>query len=58
MTGITFDEGVEESGEFDLDGRQIQVIGLAALIKNKIAAGRAQDVADVKALTDPRRKRI
>lgn len=44
--GITFDEGQF----FDLEGRRIPVIGKAALLKNKRAAGREQDVADVKAL--------
>lgn len=57
VSGITFDEAVEESEKFNLDDRQIAVIGRSALIKNKIAAGRAQDVADVEVLTDPRRKR-
>lgn len=49
--GITFDEAIAESGDFELEGRRIRVIGLAALLKNKRAAGREQDVADVKALT-------
>jgi hypothetical protein len=33
-----------------LDGRAIPIIGFEALLKNKIAAGRDQDRADVKAL--------
>jgi hypothetical protein len=48
--GITFDEAVAEGETFDLAGRAIPVIGRAALIKNKRAAGRPQDVADVSAL--------
>ncbi|MFZ1700064.1 MAG: nucleotidyl transferase AbiEii/AbiGii toxin family protein [Pyrinomonadaceae bacterium] len=55
VTGITFDDALEESLGFQLDGRHIKVVGFAALVKNKRAAGRPQDVADVKALTDPRR---
>jgi hypothetical protein len=49
-TGITFDEAVAAHDSFQLDGRSIPIIGLEALLKNKIAAGRDQDRADVKAL--------
>lgn len=48
--GITFDEAVADGASFELDGRQIPVIGRPALIRNKRAAGRAQDLADVAAL--------
>lgn len=48
--GITFDEAIEEGISLDLDGRKIPIIGRAALLKNKRAAGRPQDLADVKAL--------
>jgi hypothetical protein len=48
--GITFDEAVAEGASFTLEGRKIPVIGRAALVKNKRAAGRAQDVADVQAI--------
>lgn len=48
--GITFDEAIAEGTGFTLEGRTIPVIGRAALIKNKRAAGRAQDIADVEAL--------
>ena len=61
--GVSFDEAVAEGASFKLEGRTIPVIGRAALIKNKRAAGRAQDVADVEALAtqpaadmNPRRK--
>jgi len=44
---------------FEINGRKIPVIGLDALLKNKRAAGREQDLADVAALqavaTSPRR---
>lgn len=49
-SGITFDEAVAEGLTFDLEGRHIPVIGRLALLKNKHAAGRPQDLADVKAL--------
>lgn len=48
--GISFDEAIAEGNAFTLEGRRIPVIGRAALIKNKQAAGRAQDTADVQAL--------
>jgi len=50
-TGITFDEAVAEGTAFELEGRRVPVIGLQALLKNKRAAARAQDIADVKALS-------
>lgn len=49
-TGITFDEAVASGESFQLDGRVIPIIGIDALLKNKIAAGRDQDRADVNAL--------
>ena len=49
--GITFDEAIAERASFKLEGRTIPVIGRSALIKNKRAAGRAQDIADVEALS-------
>jgi hypothetical protein len=49
-TGITFDEAVAEGAHFELEGRRIRIIGRSALLKNKRAAGRPQDLADVSAL--------
>jgi hypothetical protein len=46
-TGITFEEAIAKSDAFELDGRSIRVIGLDALLKNKTAAGREQDLADI-----------
>lgn len=48
--GVTFDEVVAESMSFEIAGRKIPIIGIAALLKNKRAVGRAQDIADVEAL--------
>lgn len=48
--GITFDEAMDEHRSFDVEDRRIPVIGLPALLKNKRAAAREQDLADVKAL--------
>jgi hypothetical protein len=52
--GITFDEAVAEGESFEIEGRKIPIIGLAALFKNKRAAGRAQDIADIQALEQRR----
>ncbi|MCZ7678658.1 MAG: nucleotidyltransferase [Sandaracinaceae bacterium] len=48
--GITFDDAVADGERFELDGRAIPVIGREALLRNKRAAGREQDLADVAAL--------
>jgi hypothetical protein len=48
--GITFDEAIAAGDAFDIEGRRIPIIGLDALLANKRAAGREQDLADVKAL--------
>jgi hypothetical protein len=50
IEGISFDDAVREAGSFPLAGQQIPVIGLDALLANKRAAGRPQDLADVDAL--------
>lgn len=49
-SGISFDDAVAARDSVEIDGRQIPVIGLDALLQNKRASGRAQDVADVEAL--------
>jgi hypothetical protein len=51
VTGISFDEAVEEGCGFELEGHRIPVVGLAALLTNKRSVGRPQDLADVAALT-------
>lgn len=48
--GISFPDAIAAGDSFDLDGRRIPIIGLAALLANKRAAGRPQDLADVSAL--------
>ncbi|HSC86482.1 MAG TPA: hypothetical protein VLC09_04400 [Polyangiaceae bacterium] len=47
VDGIDFDEAIEESRTFELEGRAIAFIGRRALLKNKRAAGRPKDLADV-----------
>jgi hypothetical protein len=41
---------VQTTGRLEVDGRTIAVIGLGELLKNKRAAGRPQDLADVASL--------
>jgi hypothetical protein len=55
--GITFDEAAATNDSFEVDGRRIPVIGRDALLKNKRAAGRPQDIADVAALEALGRRR-
>lgn len=50
-SGISFDEAVEGHETLVVDGRGIPVIARGPLLKNKIASGRPQDLADVAALT-------
>jgi hypothetical protein len=48
--GINFDDAIQTGDGFELEGRRVPVIGLQALLRNKQAAGREQDLADIKAL--------
>jgi len=50
-TGITFDEAIADGAGFELEGRRVPVIGLRALLRNKKATGREQDLADLKVLS-------
>ncbi|HMM79848.1 MAG TPA: nucleotidyltransferase [Pyrinomonadaceae bacterium] len=56
-SGVTFDDAAAEAETFEIEGRSIRVIGLEALLTNKRAAGRKQDLADVAALTKKTRKK-
>ncbi len=50
VSGIDFDEALAGHGTLDVDGRAVPVISLDALLRNKRAAGRPQDLADIDAL--------
>ncbi|MCA9647982.1 MAG: hypothetical protein H6718_08485 [Polyangiaceae bacterium] len=50
ISGVTFDEASAESQYFEVGGCRIPYIGRSALIRNKRAAGRHKDLADVEAL--------
>jgi hypothetical protein len=55
--GIRFDEAISSGDTFEIDGRPIPIVGLEALLANKRAAGRPQDLADVAALEAARTRR-
>ena len=50
ISGVSFDEALQGSKTFELDGHHIPYIGKSALIANKKAAGRHKDLADVEEL--------
>jgi len=50
IDAVPFEDALTEGSSFNLDGRRIPVIGIEALLRNKQAVGRAQDLADVAAL--------
>ena len=52
IAGVTFGDATSAGDTFELDGRKIPVIGFEALIRNKQASGRPQDIADVHALLE------
>lgn len=47
IDGIDFDEAAQDARTFTLEGREVPFIGRAALLKNKKAAARPKDLADV-----------
>jgi hypothetical protein len=50
ISGVSFEDALQGSKSFELDGYQIPYIGKGALIANKKAAGRLKDLADVEEL--------
>jgi hypothetical protein len=50
ISGVTFEEAWPERVEVDLEGTRANFIGRKALIQNKRATGRPQDLADLAAL--------
>jgi hypothetical protein len=47
ISGVSFDEAWVSRIEAEVEGRIVPFIGRQALLKNKLASGRAQDLADV-----------
>lgn len=52
IDGVTFEEASEDAVHVRMDAAEVPVIGLRSLLKNKRAAGRAKDLADIEALED------
>lgn len=50
ITGVSFNEAWPERVEVELEGVRVNFIGRQALIQNKKASGRPQDLADLEAL--------
>lgn len=50
ISGVSFEEAFDNRLSTQVDDLPIMYIGLAELIKNKIATGRKQDIADVESL--------
>jgi len=48
--GVPFDEVIAGGERLDVSGHAIPFIGLEALVRSQLAAGRPQDLADVDAL--------
>ena len=52
IDGVSFDEAVTDCRFFEVEGRRVPYIGRRALLKNKLAAGRAKDLADAEWLRE------
>jgi hypothetical protein len=50
MTGVSFDEAWAGKVEAEFEGMKFHILGRQALIRNKQATRRAQDIADLEAL--------
>lgn len=47
IDGVSFDDAMRGHRSVEIDGRSVAIIGREALLRNKRAAGRAKDLADV-----------
>lgn len=52
ITGVGWDECWSTSVEGEMDGIPVRILGRDAYIKNKLAAGRPQDIADATRLRE------
>lgn len=50
ISGMDFEQAWSSRLEVSIGGRRVAVLGREALIKNKLASGRAKDLLDVEAL--------
>jgi hypothetical protein len=51
ISGVTWEEAIGESVRGPLGRHEVQFLGRETLVRNKRAAGRPKDLADVDALT-------
>ncbi|MBX3220818.1 MAG: hypothetical protein KF795_09880 [Labilithrix sp.] len=54
ISGVTYDEAVEDTVTGHLGSQAVRCIGLEAMIRNKRTTGRTKDVADAEALEEIR----
>jgi len=52
VSGLDFDDSLEDAVRTDVDGVPVTVISLADLRRNKLAAGRPRDLADLEELPE------
>lgn len=57
LSGLTWSEAWASRQRVELDGLELAVLGREALIRNKRATGRTQDLADAERLEQPRSPR-
>ena len=57
LSGITFDEAVADVVVGHLGAQEVRCIGLDAMLRNKLAAGRTKDLADAEVLQQLRERR-
>lgn len=57
LSGITFDEAVADVVVGHLGAQEVRCIGLDAMLRNKLAAGRTKDLADAEVLQELRERR-
>lgn len=58
IDGVTFQEAWPDRSETLIDGIPVQVISAEHLIRNKLASGRLQDLADVEAIQRASQEKI
>lgn len=57
LSGITYDDAVDDPVFGHLGGQSVRCIGLEAMLRNKRASGRAKDLADAEVLEELLRNR-
>lgn len=55
ISGLDYDAASSDPATIELAGRLVKVIGIDALLRNKRASGRPQDLADIAALEGTKR---